>query len=159
MHVLLNRWLISRQIWLNKHNLGHLCQLPLTFATHFTHALALNLNGHFESSSNAYFWGIDRPRTKVTLLHGAHHHPLWPLLGQELFPPVQVSHSTRNTVTQWLSAQCLFGHQEPLNLKLGKTDCPVKAYSSILRKQQHREVTSYCHRGQTTSCAKVLQNV
>lgn len=38
-HVLLNMWPISTGIWPNKHNLGCLCQLRLTFTAHFTHTL------------------------------------------------------------------------------------------------------------------------
>ena len=90
------------------------------------------------SSSIRYFWSTNRPRTKVTLIHGAHQRPLWQI--SELLLSFKAA-GTRSRSTRacfhlhnqnWdimvlcccysQSVCCYCRHQEKWNLGPDKTD-------------------------------------
>ncbi len=102
IHVLLNMCLTSTGIWPDKHNLGRLCQSPLTFTTHFTctlheHCRRLQRRQHrckqltflhtkyhrpslsLVSIINFYSWWVLQlyPLTcSITFIHGHHGHQI-----------------------------------------------------------------------------------
>lgn len=70
IHVLLNMWLISTGIWTNKHNLGRLWQLPLTFTTTFYTHFGLTLHGHSRPLQHREHWC-----KQLTFPHIKYHRP------------------------------------------------------------------------------------